>query len=416
MQKRNLKGVRDHNRSLILRQLFRRPGLSRSDIADLIGLTDAAVSRITREMIAGGIVQEGGKIADEGRPGRRHVGLSLRPRGAVVLAACLTLFEKSLVTVDMAGEVIARADLSDVINLPPDTIPRTLEEAARDLSPERSRVLGLGIVVAGALDHERGLMRAGSISSLIGVPLRSILEERLEFPVRVENLGNALNVAEGTKGTAAGETALLVHVALGLGASLVIDGRPHRHDGDERLIGHIQVLGATSRCVCGATGCLDTLVSGRGLLEQANIVHEEPDDAARHLSEVIAAAQAGDPAWTMLFRAAGLALGRHLFAVSVAGVPDRVTLAGPVPQVTAYAEGVRDGLSQAFARAKAMSPRLGVSTIGYGRAAAIFALEEFLLNTPLDMKHTTMNPPGPVASRRQSNLNPRRKSYATDRS
>lgn len=397
MQKQNVRSVRDHNRALILRQLHRRPGLSRSDIAGLVGLTAAAVSRITREMIDGGLIREGGEIAGAGRPGRRHVGLSIEPDGAAVMAACLTLFEKSLSVVNLAGEVVARRDLSDVVAMPPDRIPDAFTDAVRDLVSGRARVLGLGIVVAGALDHELGLTHSGSIAPLIGLPLRPMLEERLDIPVRSENLGNALNLAEAAEATSAaqGGTAMLVHVALGLGASLVIDGRPHRHRGDERLVGHIPVPGATGVCVCGAKGCLNTLVSGRGILALRAGKVEAADDGSRLLSEVITAAEAGDRALAVLFREAGLVLGRNLFAVSVAAAPDRITLAGPVPQVAAYVAGVRDGLAEAFGRTGATAPPVRVSRIGYARATEVFALEEFLLNTPLEMKRILALPAEP---------------------
>ncbi|WP_108661013.1 ROK family transcriptional regulator [Acuticoccus kandeliae] len=393
MQKRNVQSVRDHNRSLILRLLHRRPGLSRSELVTLVGLTDAAVSRITREMIDAGLIVEGVATAVGSGPGRRHVGLALAPGGATVLAACLTLFETCLSLVDLSGNVIAERSLSDHMALPADQIAEAIANEALELVSSDSKVLGLGVVVAGALDHERGLLRAASMPALVGTPFRPLLEARLKIPVQVDNLGNALNMADlgDRTGVPHKGTTMLVHVAVGLGASLVIDGRPHRHGGDERLLGHIPVVGATGLCHCGQTGCLNTLVSGYGILTRLSGGHRPKSTASRaedadRLSAIIRAAREGDAALNALFLEAGEVLGRHLFPVSVAAAPDRLTLAGPMAQIPAYAEGVRHGLDAAFGRAGVVPPPVRISRIGYADASRIFALEEFLLNSPIEMK------------------------------
>ncbi len=393
MHKRNVQSIRDHNRSLILRLLHRRPGLSRSELVTLVGLTDAAVSRITREMIDAGLIAEGTATAVGSGPGRRHVGLALAPGGATVLAACLTLFETCLSLVDLSGNVLEERSLSNHMALPADEIAEAIASEALEIVSPAVKVLGLGVVVAGALDHERGLLRAASLPSLIGTPFRPLLEERLKIPVHVDNLGNALNLADSgdLAGVPQKGTTMLVHVAVGLGASLVIDGRPHRHGGDERLLGHIPVVGATGMCRCGKSGCLDTLVSGSGILSRLAGGHRpksvaRPAEDAERLASVIRAAREGDVALNALFREAGEVLGRHLFPVSVVSAPDRLTLAGPMVQVPAYEEGVRYGLEAAFGRACVVPPPVRISRIGYADASRIFALEEFLLNSPIEIK------------------------------
>lgn len=387
------RGVRDRNRALILRAIHRRPGLSRTDIATKVGLTDAAVSRITREMIDARLIREGGEITAVGRPGRRHVGLEIDPGGAVVLAVCLTMFEKSLSVVNLAGEVMARRDLSDIVTMPPDAIPDALCDAVLREIPRQPPALGLGVVVAGALDHALGLTTSGSLPSLIGLSLRPVLERRLAMPVRFENLGNALNVAE-LEDVAVGtgrDTVFLVHVALGLGSSLVIDGQPHRHDGDERLIGHVEVPGAAGQCLCGATGCLNTLVSGLGILARidaatgtAGTMQAATGDTARHLSEAVDRANRGCPASAAIFEDAGRTLGRTLFAVMLASSPGRIILAGPVPQAASYVRGVQAGLAGAYSRTGVTPPALSVSRFSYAAATAAFAHGEFTFNVPIE--------------------------------
>ena len=393
-QKKHVRSVRDHNRALILREIHRRPGLSRTEITERVGLTDAAVSRITREIINLGLIREGGEIDAGRRRGRRHVGLWIETDGPVVLAACLTLFDKSLSLVNLAGEIVSKRDLSEIVALAPEAIPDALARAVMEVTAGPRPVLGLGVVVAGALDHARGFAREGSITSLVGLALRPALERRLEMPVRFENLGNALNLAELEDSAAMGQgnTVMLIHVALGLGTSVVVNGQSLRHDCDERLFGHMAVAGAAELCTCGATGCLNTLVSGLGILARLDGQSPEGDVStgsaavALRLLDIVSRANDGDASLTALLADAGRTLGRHLFGALVAAPPQRVILAGPIPQSVAYSEGVRTGLAEAFGRAGASPPPLGVSRFSYRAATAAFAHQEFLFNRPLELE------------------------------
>ncbi len=64
------------------------------------------------------------------------------------------------------------------------------------------------------------------------------------------------------------EDFLLVDFGDGVGGAIIVDGKPLANplpiSGE---IGHTPVLGNHRQCGCGATGCMETLVSLRGLLE-----------------------------------------------------------------------------------------------------------------------------------------------------
>jgi len=74
--------------------LSRRGGLSRSEIAERIGLTEAGISRIVRELIVRAC------CANANRSGvasarRRHIALNIVPDAAYVASGCLTVFDHS---------------------------------------------------------------------------------------------------------------------------------------------------------------------------------------------------------------------------------------------------------------------------------------------------------------------------------
>ncbi len=398
--------LRNHNHSLVLRWLSRQAGLSRSDIAQKIGLTDAAISRIVRDLIDVRLVEEGGPIIAASRPGRRHIGLALVSNATYAAAARLTVFDHGVSLVDLNGEQVANVQLPEVLNAGAKEIPGLVADAVEQVITEAGvppgRVLGLGVVTVGAVDQNRRQVKISSIRGLSGLFLGPQLEQRLSLPVRVTALGHAINIAEqilverreaGHGAAAAAGPALLIHVAFGLGASMIICGRPFEGDRDERLIAHIPVPGASETCTCGARGCLLTLVSGHALMRRLTPPEQRaPDggqlgdfdpDALRH---AVHEANAGNRSVAALFYEAGQNLGVNLLAATAVLPPQRIALAGIVGQARPYAAGVRDGLDQAWARIGHGAPELLVSELDYRRAAELFALDEFLLNTPIDVQ------------------------------
>ena len=90
---------------------------------------------------------------------------------------------------------------------------------------------------------------------------------RLELPVHIDNDANLGALAEVTLGAGRNARhALYVQVSSGIGAGLIVDGRPYRgFNGVAGEIGHIAVDDTGPICRCGNRGCLEMLASGPAL-------------------------------------------------------------------------------------------------------------------------------------------------------
>lgn len=394
--------LRNHNQALVLRQIIRSPGLSRSEIATRVGLTEAAVSRITRDLIGAGLVQEGDvQPALPGQRGRRHIQLAPARRGACFLGVSLTISDRRVAVIDLSGARLAERSLPS--ELPQSYRPLVAEivmlarELLRSVSVPRRRLLGLGAVTSGAVDPVTGQVSASSLEVLGGQDVGRDLASGLGVPVVVETVGNAIGAAEAYLIGRGGATeltgpTLVVHVAFGIGTTLLLDGAPVRTGADERLAGHILLPGNSDRCICGAHGCMMTRAAGYGLLQrftrapQQSAPRQWRDLRPDLVRAAIAEANAGSGALAAQFREAGQTLGRELFAIGAATVPRHVILGGPVPTARDYVDGVSEGLAETFARAGFTSPRLIVSDVDYLHAAELLALAEFALVRPLDLR------------------------------
>jgi len=357
-------------------------------------LTDAGISRICREVIDCGFVVEDFKENSNGRPGRRHVGLRIQPTGAYVLGACLTAFDKTVALVDLEGSHIDQISLREKhftdFDTLVDRIIRDTETLIRRNGMSVRRILGMAAVTAGSVSHETGKVKRCSLNALSGMPLASALQRALGLPVHLETIGNALNVAHfrTQRKFSEKEATLLVHVAFGMGASWIIGGRPFRSEYDERTIAHVPIDTLENK---GSS--LLTATSGYAIVCQMKGVHAEDkkDKFATvfepsELMQAVSAAEDGDSEIQAIFYKAGRILGENLFSISASIPPDHITLAGPVPKVMAYQEGVRLGIEESFKKTGTPVPTITFTPTDYLRATELFALEEFLFHSPLNLK------------------------------
>ena len=72
------------NRRLVLSEILFKSPIPRAKIAESISLTQASVSRITRELLDARIIVEGEAFPSDNRRGRQFIGLSLNPFGCYV--------------------------------------------------------------------------------------------------------------------------------------------------------------------------------------------------------------------------------------------------------------------------------------------------------------------------------------------
>ncbi|CAM5444506.1 transcriptional regulator [Streptomyces griseomycini] len=263
----NLLALRSHNTALVL-DLLRTAGpegISRLELAERTGLTPQAVSKITARLREDGLAAEAGRRASTG--GKPRTVLRLVPEAGHAVGVHLDRDELRAVLTDLDGTVVAqrRAPLdlgagAEAVLARVAGVVGALGDgaAARVRSP-----LGVGVVLPGPLDHERGVLhRVTGFPEWDGFPLRDALAERLgSVPVVVDKDTNAaaLGLAVGGEG---GSFAYL-HLGTGLGAGLVIGGSVHRgpRTGAGEF-GHQVVQLDGPPCGCGDRGCVEALCLG----------------------------------------------------------------------------------------------------------------------------------------------------------
>ncbi len=256
----NLRGLRQHNRALLLAHILRAGGLSRVELAERTRLTQQAVSKIVPELLDAGLLDEERQPATGvGKPRTR---LRIRADARYALGAQLDRDSFRVLRTDLAGTVVASHGGPLIPGFTPDQAVSALADGAEALldGVPRERVLGLGVGSVGPLDHHEGLVRdATNMPGWHDVPLRDLLAKRTGLPVALDKNTNAAAFAqlwpEGDKTATA-----VVLVGTGIGVGLLIDGRlyrgPRTNAGE---FGHTTLAFDGPPCACGRRGCVEVL-------------------------------------------------------------------------------------------------------------------------------------------------------------
>ena len=230
--------LRRQNRHLVLRAIAEHGAVSRTDIASSVRLTNAAVSRITRELVEARLVTEYPVSGKRRRVGRPQVRLGLADDGAFVLGVAITLNQKEVVLATCRGEVVARRDCTGLPLDNPGTALDALARAATELiaasGKDPKRLLGGAALVAGRVDPATGKLGASGPLGWRAVNAADTLSRLTGVPFVAEGRAAALLQAEARQGCAAGlRDVLLVNVGLRLGSALMLDGAPVRGAANE---------------------------------------------------------------------------------------------------------------------------------------------------------------------------------------
>jgi fructokinase len=216
-------------------------------------------------------------------------------------------------------------------------ICRAIVALVRETEAELGERASVGLGIPGTIAPATGLVINANTTTLIGKPFKRDLEALLERPLRVENDANCMLISEVADGAAAGAaSAFGVILGTGTGGALFVNGAVVTGaNGIAGEWGHNRVPwqvapGADRRCYCGHANCIETFLSGPGLVRS----YQEGGGAAVSSAEaVVAAAAAGEPLAAAALRAYEQQLARALATIVNVLDPEVVVLAGGVSNI-----------------------------------------------------------------------------------
>ncbi|MFE2887231.1 ROK family protein [Streptomyces sp. NPDC059272] len=238
------------NDRAVLDLLLEHGALSRSRIGALAGLSRPTASQLLARLEAAGLVLvRGMSRPGTGRPGQNAPLYALNPRAAYAAGVDVTPERIRAAVADVTGTVVGKCEVPTLKQRAWDVIGRVtgaLDGAVREAGLLRTDVRRVVIGTPGAFDPSFGRLRYAS--HLPGWHSPTLLEElavALPAPVEYDNDVNLVALAEQRAGAARRyENFVLLWNGEGLGAALVMGGRPYRGStGGAGEIGFLPVPG-----------------------------------------------------------------------------------------------------------------------------------------------------------------------------
>jgi len=288
------------NKRALLRRLQRAGLASRAGLAKALGMSQPTAGKIVDELLAAGVLEEvetaaGGVEAVRGRPGRM---LRLNQSQPHLIAIQLGLRETAVAGLSLGATG-------------PDEWPVTFCLAKNEPNPARAwekqlrlaaqkiggkNLLGALLSVPGIVDEGANrILFSPNIHWTEKTDLAAIVGRVWKIPVLVVQEERALALGHNLAHPGCDDF-LLVDFGEGVGGAIIVGGKPLANplpiSGE---IGHTPVLGNRRQCGCGAVGCMETLVSLRGLRESFSAAQAGKKSAWSDLPEYVS--RNGLPAW-----------------------------------------------------------------------------------------------------------------------
>jgi predicted NBD/HSP70 family sugar kinase len=382
----SLSSLREFNRLRIVDFLRTNGIASRAELARRTGLSRSTVSTLVADLQRRGLVVErAGQFAGEGQPGRPAALLELDPSAAAAVGVDFDHDKVRVAVSDLSRSVLAEAsaphdvdhDAQGALDLAAELAEQVLREAGLD----RDRLLGVGIALAGPIDHDNGALHPSDVlPGWVGVDVADEMEGRLKSPAYVDNDANLGALAEVTLGAGRNASfAAYVSISSGIGAGIIVEGRPYRgHRGTAGEIGHFVVDPQGPICRCGNRGCLETLASGPALLR---LVQASRDEELT-VKQMIELARDGDAGCRRAIADAGQVVGRVVAGLVNLFSPEMVVIGGDLGEagdllLDPLREAVRrDALPAAAAELRVVAGELGERANLLGALALVLMQSE----------------------------------------
>lgn len=316
---------------------------TRSALARATGIAPSTASiRVDSLLRHGVLVEPGGGVSRGGR--RAHL-LAINEAIGVVAAIEIGATHANLAIANAGGQTLALRKSGLKTGHGPEAsiafLWTQLREMLTETGSEKFGLLGVAIGVPAPVEYSTGtVIQPSFMPSWHRTDIRSLLRDRTDAPVSVENDANLMAISEHT-GAPAPRPQHLLAIKLGrrIGSGIISDGRLYRGAaGGAGEIGHTAADGeALVPCTCGVANCLESVAGGGAIVEQLRLRGYDIEDTA----SVVALGDAGVAEAVEALQSSGAQIGRALSVIVNFHNPNEVVLGGSLSTSVLLVAAVR---------------------------------------------------------------------------
>jgi fructokinase len=252
------------------------------------------------------------------------------------------------VVMDRDGKILFRERRPTPQERGYDAILTNLRDLVFDLEQRAAVRCTVGVGTPGAISAKTGSLKNSNTVCLNGKPVKQDLENLLARNVRLANDANCFALSEATDGAGAGHGLVFgVILGTGVGGGIVFNGK--LHEGTQHIAGewgHNVLEAGGPPCYCGKQGCVETFLSGPGLVRDYQTHGGNANDRTH---DIASKAAAGEPLAREALNRYLDRFGRALSVVINILDPEVVVLGGGLSNLSVlYTEGPKRVAEQVF--------------------------------------------------------------------
>jgi predicted NBD/HSP70 family sugar kinase len=331
-------------RSALLYYLLRKSPVTRSDLVEVMEVSQPTITQWLKDLLAADLVREVGISTRSSNMGRPRILIELNPEAAWAGAFHITSRTAEVGLVNWIGQVVESATISwEAMEMSYsrallEILVNKLAQWLKERNIPDSRMLGLGVATAGPVDNQQGEVITYNLEDGVrrrhSFPVRDILTALTPWPIRMDT--NAWAIASGERWFGSKyENFMVIHAHEGVAAGTVLNGQLYRGSGLAGELFSVNVIiHNPASPLCGRKMQLSDIVRRKAVL--ARIPSEK---GLRDLDQVVIAANQGDTEVLQVLMDCAEALVIVCSPLVNTLDLDAVVLSGPifeVPAVVAY--------------------------------------------------------------------------------
>jgi len=284
--------------------------------------------------------------------------------------------------VDNEGRIIA----SRISDITPKATVAQLAELVKELRSSQPAVAAIGVALPGLVNRQTDRVVAPrDLPSSTVEDLHGELTRATGLRVEIENDANAAAYGEYKAGAGLGSRNLFyMMIGDGIGGAIILDGKLWTGaSGFAGEIGHITIDTEGLPCVCGNTGCLETLASAPSIVRRARErLHRDSTSSLSRLSfnrsftaeDIAHQANEGDDFALMMIERTGKYIGTAVATVINLLNIERIVLGGGVMDAGSLIlnpiiqEASRRAFQPCFEATEIVAAKLGIDAAPIGAA------------------------------------------------
>ncbi|NBI12638.1 ROK family protein [[Haemophilus] felis] len=339
----NVDLVKQMNSAVVYKLIDQQGPISRIQISELSQLAPASVTKITRHLLARGLIKEVDQQESTG--GRRATSIEAEYKAFRTILIRLGRKHTTFAIMDLSTKLIKK----EVFDLPESQTVESIEaflfERIGFFIQENNKrgyeFIAIGITVPGFVDAKTNMIEYMPHLKLErSWNLANNISQHFNLATFIGHDVRSLALAEHYFGvTQDCYDSLLLRIHRGVGAGIVINHEVFLgYKNNVGEIGHIQVDPLGKRCLCGNVGCLETVVSNSAIERKMHQLLEDGYQSkwlsleAHDIEAICKASNKNDAAAMELIEHVGVQIGRVL-AMSVNMFnPEKIVISGEITQ------------------------------------------------------------------------------------